>query len=103
MDTIYSHSYLNGCDACFEETHEALSTECRLDDRSPKWGHLLGPVCSLDALKPIGFEELLIVVDGAPLRQVVGFADAIQQSLLIVFELGLSSLEVSAAASACKM
>ena len=43
-------------------------------------------------MKPIRFEELFIVIDGAPLGQVVGFADAVQQSFFVVFELGFPRL-----------
>ena len=30
--------YLDGCNACLEQTHEALSAECRLDDSAPQKG-----------------------------------------------------------------
>lgn len=47
-------------------------------------------------LQAFVLEDGFIVVDGAPLRQVVGLADEVQQELLIASQLCLTLLQVSA-------
>ena len=44
----------------------------------------------------LGLKDGFVVIDGAPLRQVVGLADEVQQELLIASQLYLTLLQVSA-------
>lgn len=47
-------------------------------------------------LQALGLKDGFVVIDGAPLRQVVGLADEVQQKLLIASQLCLTTLQISA-------
>ena len=72
-----SSAYLQGCQSCLEQACHALGGQSGLDDSTPEGRHFFRPVLCFDGLEAISLEELLIVIDGAPLGQVVCFADAI--------------------------